>query len=372
MAAIIPTVLIALCWLTSIGTALSFVRHPHWAFRIWDFPRGQLAAVAATSAFLYLAFYHAGSWAENLMLLASALTVVWQAHKIRPYTRVATRQVEDADPAADLADAGANTITLLVSNVLMENEDHQALLDSIAANDPDVVLAVEVDDAWMAALAPLTARYPHQVRHPRNNYYGMVLFSRFELVMPEVKFLIQDDIPSIHTGIRLPGGVVVRLHGLHPRPPEPLRDQPSAPRDAELVVMGRWIGDHGEHPTIVAGDLNDVAWSATSELFLRLSGLLDPRVGRGFYNSFDATNPLMRYPLDHVFHSNDFKLVRLERLPAIGSDHFPILIALRYDAAAPSEQPETAEAPGDQAEADEKLEANREAVAQGGDKPNDA
>lgn len=371
MTAIVPAILIALSVLASLGTALSFVRHPHWIFRIWDFPRGQLAVVAALSAFLYLAFCYQGSFAEDLMLLAGAATVVWQAHKIRPYTRVAARQVQDADPADDLREAGANTIRLLVSNVLMENEERHRLLALIRQEDPDVVLAVEVDDAWMSALAPLTERYPHQVLHPRGNYYGMVLLSRFELVAPEVKFLVQDDIPSIHVGIRLPGGVTVQLHGLHPRPPEPIRDMPSAPRDAELVLVGRMIAEKREHPTIVAGDLNDVAWSHTSELFLRLSGLLDPRVGRGFYNSYDAKNPLLRYPLDHVFHSNDFKLLDLRRLPAIGSDHFPILIALRYDAAAPSEQPENEKAPGDEREAEEKLRAQREAVAHGGDRPRD-
>lgn len=371
MTAIVPALLIALSVLASLGTALSLVRHPHWIFRIWDFPRGQLAVVAALSALLYLAFFYAGSGAEDAMLLAGAATVIWQAHKIRPYTRVAARQVEDADPAADLREAGERTIRLLVSNVLMENQAHRRLLELIDQEDPDVVLAVEVDDRWVAALAPLGERYPHQVRHPRDNYYGMVLLSRFPLVAPEVRFLVQPDVPSIHAGVQLPCGVTVQLHGLHPRPPEPLRDMPSAPRDAELVLMGRMIGQKREHPTIVAGDLNDVAWSHTSQLFLRLSGLLDPRVGRGFYNSYDATNPLLRYPLDHVFHSNDFKLVGLERLPAIGSDHFPILIALRYDAAAPSEQPENGKAPGDEQEAEEKLRAQREAVAHGGDRPND-
>ena len=114
---------------------------------------------------------------------------------------------------------------------------------------------------------------------------------------------VQEDIPSIHCGVRLKSGDVINLHCLHPRPPEPLDNQDSTPRDAELVLVGRAIGDDpADPPTIVTGDLNDVAWSHTTRLFLRLSGLLDPRIGRGFFNSYNAKNPLFRFPLRVELH----------------------------------------------------------------------
>jgi endonuclease/exonuclease/phosphatase (EEP) superfamily protein YafD len=207
------------------------------------------------------------------------------------------------------------------------------------------------------------------VRQVQENYYGLMLLSRLRLIDPKVEFLVQDDIPSVHTEVELQGGKRFTLHGLHPRPPEPLRDQDATPRDAELVIVGRAIGETHDRPTVVAGDLNDVAWSETSRLFLRLSGLLDPRVGRGLYNSFDANNPLFRYPLDHVFHSNHFRLIELRRLPKIGSDHFPMLIELSLEPGARATQPETQEQPGDREEAAEKLAEQAEAAATGADRP---
>ncbi|HAW61671.1 MAG TPA: endonuclease, partial [Pseudomonas sp.] len=73
-------------------------------------------------------------------------------------------------------------------------------------------------------------------------------------------------------------------------------------------------------------------------LFRKISGLLDPRVGRGMYNTFHAHHWFLRWPLDHFFHSAHFRFVRLLRLPDIGSDHFPVFIELQYDPTHTEEQ----------------------------------
>lgn len=357
--------LIGLCALPVLGTLLSFSRSTHWIFRVWDFPRVQIGATAGIGGLTYaLLFFHRSPF-DVAFVVACTLVVVYQLYRIHTYTpfvRPTVRRAsrEDRD----------NRIVLLISNVLMENDQHERVVETVRRENPDVFLAVEIDARWNAALEPLGERYPHVVRQPQDNYYGMVLFSRYELVDPRVEFLVQDDIPSIRTGVRLPSGTVITLRGLHPRPPEPVRDEPSSPRDAELVLVGREIGRRkGEVPTIVAGDLNDVAWSASSELFVRLSGLLDPRAGRGFFNSYNAKNPLLRYPLDHVFHSIHFELVRIERLPAVGSDHFPILIELQYDPNAADRQEPSHRKAHDEDEADHKLEQEARDAATGYDRP---
>jgi hypothetical protein len=141
---------------------------------------------------------------------------------------------------------------------------------------------------------------------------------------------------------------------MHPRPPEPIRNQDSAPRDAELVMIGKQIAAEERHvPTVVCGDLNDVAWSYTTQLFLRLSKLLDPRMGRGLYNSYSANSRIFRFPLDHVFHSNEFKLVDLRVCDHVGSDHFPMLIELSCDPEAAAQQEEPDEKASDREDAQE-------------------
>jgi|GEM_PF-3409885 len=93
----------------------------------------------------------------------------------------------------------------------------------------------------------------------------------------------------------------------------------------------------------MAGDLNDTAWSRTTRLFLQVSGLLDPRIGRSPVNTFHADYRLLRWPLDHVFVSPHFRLIRFQRMSHIGSDHFPVFAELELETLNPGSELERSE-----------------------------
>lgn len=331
------------------GTLLSLSRHPHWLVRGWDFPRVHIATLAALSGGGYSAFFCTWQWPEWLFVLALVGCVAWQCSRIFPYTPLAAVQVQRSR-----APTHEGSLRLLIANVLMQNHECDRFLQLVHAVDPDMILAVEIDDRWLVQLQPLEHIYPYAVRQPQDNMYGMLLLSRLQLIDPQVRFMVQKDIPSIHTEVELRNGVRLVFYGLHPRPPEPLRDQDAIPRNAELLLVGGEISNHNR-PSVVAGDLNDVAWSQTNELFLRLSGLLDPRVGRGFYNTFNANNPLFRFPLDHIFHSSCFTLRALRRLGHIGSDHFPMCVELYYEPEARTAPPPLEQMPGLEEEAQQQI-----------------
>lgn len=170
----------------------------------------------------------------------------------------------------------------------------------------------------------------------------MLVHSRLEMIDAEIRFILKDDIPSMHMQVVLPSEDRVFMHFVHPDPPNPRYATATTARDAELLIVGR-EARHRDRPTLIAGDFNDVAWSYTTKLFQKASGLLDPRIGRGTYSTFNAMYPLLRWPLDHVFHSEHFKLVRIETGPAWGSDHFPVFIELSLEpgAAADQQEPES-------------------------------
>jgi endonuclease/exonuclease/phosphatase (EEP) superfamily protein YafD len=337
-------------WVVS-GTVLNLSRHPHWYVRGWDFPRPVIVAIAACAGVPYAAFFWRGAWYDHVFVGALALCVLWQVYNILPYTVLGRRQVQRAARATR-----ESSLRLVISNVLIENRQHERWLAAVRRERPDVILALEVDDAWERALRVLERDYPHTIREPLANAYGMALFSRLPLREGRVEYVLEPGIPSVHVEVGLPGGTWVALHGVHPRPPEPRSEQDSAPRDAELQLLARRIAAAGDRPTVVAGDLNDVAWSYTTQLFLRESGLLDPRLGRGFYNTFNANSRVFRFPLDHVFHSAHFRLVELRRLGHVGSDHFPVLIELSYEPEARSEQRSAPPRPSHDEDAEEMIE----------------
>ncbi|HLL77389.1 MAG TPA: endonuclease/exonuclease/phosphatase family protein [Pyrinomonadaceae bacterium] len=334
-----------------VATALPLLRSDRWWIRIFDFPRIQITALIVLALALHPLFAGSYNSSDYLLLASLAACLAYQCFMMFPYTPLARRQVQSSRGARE-----GHGLSLLFANVLMDNRNAERLKELIREADPDIILTVETDGWWEERLREFERTHPHAVRRPQGNTYGMLLYSKLELVGPEVKFLVQDDIPSIHARVRLPGGREVGLHCLHPRPPFPTEDDSATERDAELLIVGRSIKEEEAVPVVVLGDLNDVAWSRTNYLFKDISGLLDPRVGRGFYNTFHAKYPFIRFPLDHFFHSNHFRLVDFRRLPYFGSDHFPVFISLSYEPEAEAEQPELQATPSEQREASEKIE----------------
>ncbi|WP_244936362.1 endonuclease/exonuclease/phosphatase family protein [Methylobacterium currus] len=335
------------------ATLLPFWRSRTGLVRTFDFPRFQIAAAIPPVLVLLVV---AGHDPVSLALGAGLLGALGlQLRHILPFTRV-TRPAARAAPAK--ADP-ARCVAILIVNVLQSNRAYDRLLAAVERSDPDLILALETDAGWRDALAPLRARYPHGVDQPQDNTYGLMLYSRLPLDDVRVRFLIEDDVPSVRAGVTLPSGDRFTFHGVHPRPPHP--GNSSATRDGELVLVAREVAREGG-PAVVAGDLNDVAWSRTTRLFQAIGGLLDPRVGRGAYPTFHAGWPILRWPLDHVFFSEHFLLARLERLPPIGSDHFPILIALCQDPRAEAVQEPPAADAADRREGAEAVAEAREAA----------
>ncbi len=311
-----------------VGTLLPLSRRTRWWVRDLDFPRLQIAIGAVLLVAAELLWLDLDELGSQAMLMITVACLLYQAWWIFPYTRIYPNEVKAS--AANLVQP--DRIRIMTANVLTTNRNARGLLDLIHEHDPDVFVTLETDAWWQEQLDTISAQYPHSIKCALENTYGMHVYSRLALEDSATQFLVEKDIPSMHAMAVLPSGLKIRMHFLHPAPPSPTEHDESTERDAELLVVAKSVVDL-DTPVIVAGDLNDVAWSTTTRLFRKISGLLDPRIGRGMFNTFNADHWFMRWPLDHLFHSKHFTLSFIRRLPHFGSDHFPVLVELTYDKA---------------------------------------
>ena len=324
--------LASLSFLLLVFTIMSLIKNDYWTFRIFDYPRLQKFVVSVICFCLLIVYYDSTNWLYAVLLPLIGANIIYLAWLILPFTIFAKKHVQKV--------TGVNNddqVCIMISNVYQDNTNHKGCLDIIKKANPDIVLLLETDANWENGTNDLDNYYPYSVKVALENTYGMLLYSKLKLKDSFVKYMVEDDIPSIHTKVILKSGKEIQLYALHPTPPVPNENPRSTERDKELLLVADLAKD-SELPVIVVGDLNDVAWSYTTELFLKMSGLLDPRRGRGFFNSFHAHYPFLRFPLDHAFISTDFKLVGMKRLHNFDSDHFPIYIHVQYEANASQQQ----------------------------------
>lgn len=342
--------IILLCISTAVLLAFTFLpiwRNPHWLIRSMEFARLQIVLLAIVLLLLQLLALRTNASLAIVLMSLTVLCLIWQLWWILPYTRFKSYEVLHADNVDP-----KRCLRILTANVLITSRNAQGLLDLIREHKPDVIVTVESDQWWQDQLDTLEQQWPHTVKCTLENGYGMHLYSRLLLHETEIHYLVESDIPSIHTLVTLPSQDIIRLRLIHPTPPFPSENPTATERNIELVEVARTVAASNE-PVIVAGDFNDVAWSSTTRLFRKISGLLDPRVGRGMFNTFHANYPIFRWPLDYIFHSDHFTLVSIQRLPPFGSDHFALLTELAYTPHRQDEQEGLEADPGDHTRAAE-------------------
>lgn len=319
-------ILYTLSLLMIVATILPFTNIKKWWGRDLDFPRLQIFFISFFLIILFAVTEDIQKIEISLTIIILILLILYQVYQILPYTIFYKKQVRDHDPSEP-----HELVSLITMNVKKENRNPKKCISLIKKNNPDIVLLVEIDNWWVSHTEEIQSMYDYQVIYPLDNNYGMMLLSKLKITRSEIKFLVEDSVPSIHTTVLTSRENSINLICLHPIPPTPSGNKSaskdSSARDIELSIVAKGLKSP-KVPTIVLGDLNDVAWSETTRKFQAESQLLDPRQGRGLYNTFHAKYFFLRFPLDHIFSSYHFQCKGLKRLEFVHSDHFPIFVQL--------------------------------------------
>jgi endonuclease/exonuclease/phosphatase (EEP) superfamily protein YafD len=207
-------------------------------------------------------------------------------------------------------------------NVHTANEHFDLVKQFLRDHDPDVILLMEVNAAWIKALEEIRPIYPYQQAEPREDNFGMVLCSKLPFTTCATIFLGQAGVPSLVGELDLDGR---RLTILGTHPPPPISAEYSAFRNGQLDEVANYLMSVSG-PKILVGDLNMSPWSYYFGRLLRRTNLRDSSRGRGIQPTWPTRSMWLRIPIDFCLVSEEITIGSKTIGTDIGSDHFPLMV----------------------------------------------
>lgn len=217
---------------------------------------------------------------------------------------------------------GGHTVRAMLANVNTKTGNATDVAAAIRRFNPDIVVLEEVSAKWLADLKPILDGYRHSEQDPREDNFGIGLWSRFPFTRSRIAHIGAAEVPSIVAEIDTPQGKCTVV-ATHPLPPG--GREYSEFRNSQLADLPRWVRE-ASSPVVLLGDLNVTPWSHYFKRLLQETGLKDSAQGRGVLPTWPTFNPLMLIPIDHCLYSDGIEVVTRQTGPQVGSDHFPVIV----------------------------------------------
>jgi len=216
------------------------------------------------------------------------------------------------------------SIKMVLINVNSSNTNYSAVSRYIEKMSPDILALEEINERWLKELRPVLKNYSLIQEIPREDNFGIGLYSRIPMDEGKVIIFSEANVPSITANFVWQGQLVSLLF-THPVPPGSPRYY--AWRNEQLQNMAFMREQFGEN-FILLGDLNTTSWSSYFKTLIRDMKLKDTRKGFGLQPSWPAQMPVLGIAIDHCLVSEKFKVIDRRVGPNIGSDHYPVFVEL--------------------------------------------
>ncbi|MGK0169685.1 MAG: endonuclease/exonuclease/phosphatase (EEP) superfamily protein YafD [Gammaproteobacteria bacterium] len=210
---------------------------------------------------------------------------------------------------------------ILALNVNTHRGDPTKVAELIDTSQPDAVMLFEVNTTWLSAISSVTAHYPFRVHNPREDNFGIALFSRLPLREARVFRLHSNDSPTIEAVIEWPTGAF-QVVGIHPVPP--FTSEMAGRRNGQMTRLGRYLT--GKNRTVLVGDYNATPWSTAYRTIVSLSKFSACQRIPGWQATWPNKALWLGIPIDHCLASADLIGVRQQIGASAGSDHRPVLV----------------------------------------------
>lgn len=226
------------------------------------------------------------------------------------------------------------TLKILYANVLTHNDQYASLARLIEEEQPDVIALLEFSENWQKALQGDLDAWPHREIRPRDDNFGIAVYSRYPLENSTWPVLTPTGSATLFSSLSWNGQSFPFVFA-HPYPP--IRRYASNTARAQVAEM--CLRAELQHDAaLLVGDLNATPWSHTYRQ-LKVTRLRNGREGFGVLPTWPAALPaFLRIPIDAVMVGPSWQVLDLRVGPDIGSDHLPLIMELSLaNAVHPSE-----------------------------------
>lgn len=225
----------------------------------------------------------------------------------------------------DEHERGAGTEqTLILANVLSSNTEYERLFDLLDAEDPDIVVLLEVSPDWLVAMDPLRSTYPYSYAEARDGSFGIALLSRVPLSSVSHVDSPPFGYPTINATLKI-GEQPVHLVATHPM--IPIGKRMYEARDEQLESLPGLL-EKTTGAQILIGDLNTSMWGLSYRPLEEATGLRNVRRGFGVVPTWPVFFPFAMIPIDHVLVSEEISVENVRTGRRIGSDHLPLVVTI--------------------------------------------
>ncbi|MBC1224226.1 endonuclease/exonuclease/phosphatase family protein [Nostoc sp. UCD121] len=219
-------------------------------------------------------------------------------------------------------------LRIIEFNINIQNTQLTSVANLVEQQKPDIAVLIEISPPAMKELTGhLQYTLPFAYRAPGG---GLAVFSRFGLVNPQGKTLSAGTIltTSIKTGTKN-----ITLVAAHPS--VPIKPDLFAKRNTALAEVTQYLQTQKDKKLIFAGDLNLTPWSPYYKRLVEKTGLHNTKLGFGVEPSWIEPTTyvqlpaliisVIKLPIDHIFVSNDIKVLDCKTIKGGNSDHRMLL-----------------------------------------------
>ncbi len=215
-----------------------------------------------------------------------------------------------------------NSTKIICINLLSSNTEYKEVARFITSEAPDVLVLQEITSRWEAMLEPSLKDYTSRLVVPREDNFGIAVYSKVNISnLKELQFGDSRS-PSIRADLFLHDRKVSLL-AAHTMPPIGYAN--SEIRNHQLSELSTLVSGL-ENEVVLIGDLNISSFSSHFKKLINSSNLVDSRKGFGLLPTWPTWFYPMQTTLDHCLVSEGIQVKSRKVGRNMGSDHLPIIV----------------------------------------------